>query len=73
MNRLNSTRHSFELFRIDFLIDEDMDPHITEVNMSPGLTPGAPAAQKFSYAYEQIVYNTLNIIGAGTKIDLMAE
>jgi hypothetical protein len=50
-----------------------MEPHLSEVNMSPGITPSSPSTERNSETYEQLVYNILNIIGAGSKRELMAE
>lgn len=60
---LNSTRNFFELVRIDFLIDEDFNPHLTEVNMSPGFS--APMG-------EQVIYHTMKLVGASSSVDLMS-
>ena len=69
----NSSHHFFELVRFDFLLNEDLDPHITEVNMSPVMTPIKQTAEKMCPTYEQLTYDTLHLIGADSKLDLMGR
>lgn len=73
MKRYNSTHHFFELARADFLLNEDMEPHLTEINLSPGMTPYAPIADITAKYLEQLTHDTLNLIGAGSKSQLMAR
>ena len=69
----NTTHHFFELFRFDFLLNENLEPHITEVNMSPAVTPNSDTADTFTQTYEQLIYETLQLVGAGSKADLMSR
>ena len=63
----------FDMIRIDFLIDENFEPHLTEANMSPG----PPVASEemtaiLQISYEQVIYNTVNLVGGGSFVDLMS-
>lgn len=69
----NSTHHFFELVRIDFLLNEDLQPFLTEANMSPGLVPTSDAGENNTQTYEQVVFNTVRLIGAHNILDLKAE
>ena len=50
----------FELVRFDFLIDENLEIHLMEVNMSPNLTPTAKKFEPHGSSYEQVTYNALH-------------
>lgn len=54
----------FELVRFDFMIKNDGNVQIMEVNMSPNLTPDDAKYEQNANMHEQIVYNTLRLIGA---------
>ncbi|XP_074596115.1 putative tubulin polyglutamylase ttll-15 [Brevipalpus obovatus] len=57
----STTRHFFELTRFDFMIDEDLNPHLLESNLSPNLaTPTIPQNQ---HMFEKVIYNTLSLSG----------
>ncbi|XP_065833475.1 probable tubulin polyglutamylase ttll-15 isoform X1 [Oscarella lobularis] len=56
-----SHQNFFELVRFDFIIDEKLKVYLLEVNMSPNLSSGHFAPNK--WLYEQIVYNTLKLVG----------
>ncbi|GBO10850.1 hypothetical protein AVEN_146745-1 [Araneus ventricosus] len=58
---LGSLRNFFELVRFDFIIDEDLNAFLLEVNMSPNLSPAHFPQNKL--LYEPIVYNSLSIVG----------
>lgn len=66
----NSTHHFSELVRIDMMINEDFEPFLAEVNMSPGLNP--MFGQFFTEALEQLVYQSVNLVGAGSYVELMS-
>jgi hypothetical protein len=40
-----------------------------EVNMSPNLTPAKEEHEKYALIYEQLVFNTLKLVGAGSYDD----
>lgn len=53
----------FELLRFDFIIDETLNLHLMEINMSPNLTPTNERDERHSVMYEQLVYNTVTMLG----------
>ncbi|CRK87998.1 CLUMA_CG001784, isoform A [Clunio marinus] len=69
----NSSHHFFDLVRYDILINETMDPHIAEVNMSPSVSPFTPIMKKYLRTWEQLVFNTLKLLGAGSSFDLQSQ
>lgn len=46
--------------------------YLMEVNLSPNLTPMADRFEINALTYEQLVYETLELVGAGRSLDLMA-
>jgi tubulin monoglycylase TTLL15 len=56
-----SNRNFFELVRFDFALDDALKVWLLEVNMSPNLSSGHFAPNK--WMYEQVVYNTLRLVG----------
>ena len=68
----NSSRNFFELVRMDFLIDEDFNPHITEVNMSPNVVPSSLKGEFYSSTRENVVYNAVKLVGPSNYLDLMS-
>lgn len=69
----NSSHHFFELVRFDLLLNETLDPHISEVNMSPGITIQSELAERITSTNEQLLHDTLKLVGVGSKMDLMAR
>lgn len=67
----STTHHFFELARFDFLLDENLNVYLVEVNMSPNLTPAEPRFESNAITNEQIVHDTLQLVGAGSYSDLM--
>lgn len=68
---LNSTKHSFELVRFDFLVDETLKVYLMEANLSPNITPTCAKFECNAKIREQMVYDTLRLVGAGSYYDLM--
>ncbi|CAO1339005.1 unnamed protein product [Diamesa hyperborea] len=64
------TNHFFELVRFDFIFDANLKAHVMEVNMSPNLTPAEDKYEHHAMSYEQVVYNTLKLVGLGTYSEL---
>jgi len=56
----------FELVRFDFVVDNDFDVWLMEVNLSPNLTPTKPKYEPNALGYEQVVHNVLKLVGAGS-------
>lgn len=56
-----SSRNFFEMIRVDFVIDEDLNVFIMEANMSPNLSSQHFAPNRL--LYEQVIFNALNIVG----------
>jgi hypothetical protein len=65
--------HYFEVVRFDFIIDQDMNPFVMEVNMSPNLTPVEKRHEPNVQMYEPLVYNTLKMIGGASHFEFMAR
>lgn len=64
------TDHFFELVRFDFIIDDEFQVHLMEVNMSPNLTPAHDRFEAHGLGYEQVVFNTLQcVIGINSYSD----
>jgi tubulin monoglycylase TTLL15 len=63
----------FELFRFDFMIDDQLRVYLMEVNMSPNLTPAKEKYERNAIHYEQVVYNTLKLVGAEGFVELKEE
>lgn len=68
----NSTHNFFELFRFDFIMDENMNLYLMEVNMSPNLTPMYERFEENAITHEQVLFDTLKLVRAGSYFDLMA-
>lgn len=62
---LGSLRNFFELVRFDFITDESLNVYLLEVNMSPNLS--AAHFPQNSLLYEQVVFNSLQLIGLVRK------
>nr|CAH0112389.1 unnamed protein product [Daphnia galeata] len=79
-SKFASSRNFFEMIRVDFVVDEDLNVFIMEANMSPNLS-----SQHFPpnrLMYEQVIYNVLKLIGiipsgyrnsAGTDDELLSQ
>ena len=73
--KMYKTWHNFfDMIRIDFLIDENFEPHLSEANMSPAAPPGSSIFEQWNHqtSYEQVIYNTVNLVGGGSFLDLMS-
>lgn len=47
-----------------------MNVHLMEVNMSPNLTPSRAKFETNALSYEQVVYNTLKLVGLGSYVEV---
>ena len=63
------TNSFFELVRFDFVIDNELNVYLMEVNMSPNLS--SAHFQANAIMYEQVVTNTLSLVGLGRPTDHM--
>ncbi|CRK87060.1 CLUMA_CG000870, isoform A [Clunio marinus] len=65
-------RNNFELVRFDFVINDNFDIFLMEVNQSPNLTPMFDRFEPNALIHEQLVYDTLVLVGAGSYLDVMS-
>ncbi|XP_070501440.1 probable tubulin polyglutamylase ttll-15 [Chironomus tepperi] len=68
-----STHHFYELVRFDFIFDENLSPYVMEVNMSPNITPVRKIDEEYSKIYEQLMFNLVKMIGAGSYFEFMSR
>ncbi|GLH07195.1 Uncharacterized protein GBIM_12709 [Gryllus bimaculatus] len=61
-----SSTNFFEMVRIDFVIDEDMNVFLMEANMSPNLSSAHYPPNQL--LYEQVIFNTLALVGVAQRI-----
>lgn len=61
-----SSTNFFEMVRIDFVIDEDLNVYLMEANMSPNLSSAHYPPNQL--LYEQVLYNTLALVGVGQRV-----
>lgn len=73
VNKNTSVHHFFEIVRFDFVLDNDLQPYVLEVNMSPNLTPANERFENNGIMYEQLVYNTINMIGGGSYYEFWSR
>lgn len=52
-------------------MDELLNLYLMEVNMSPNVTPVQDRFEHNAAFYEQLIYNTVKLIGAGSYFELM--
>lgn len=65
MKRFGDGRNFFEMVRIDFTLDEDLNVYLMEANMSPNLSSAHfPPNQLL---YEQVLFNLFALIGVGHR------
>ena len=54
----------FELFRFDFMLDNDLNLYLIEVNQSLNLNP-SERLYRDRRLFESVVYDTFNLLGVG--------
>lgn len=64
--RFKSKHNFFEMMRIDFVIDENLNIYMLEANMSPNLSSAHFPPNKL--LYQQVLYNVLGLVGVGEYI-----
>jgi len=62
----------FELLRFDFIIDDQMRPRLMEINMSPTTSPTNKEDKRLQTVYDQLIYNTISILGLTRRNSLEA-
>lgn len=73
LNKKYSMKHFFEVVRFDFVLDSQLNPFVLEVNMSPNLTPAHKQFEENILLYEQLVFNTIKMIGGGSYHEFWAR
>ncbi|KAJ8924058.1 hypothetical protein NQ315_006835 [Exocentrus adspersus] len=66
VKRFQSKRNFFEMMRIDFVIDENLNIYLLEANMSPNLSSAHFPPNRL--LYHQVLYNILGLVGVGERI-----
>lgn len=66
LDKMTHKRAYFELMRCDFVLDEDLNVYLMEVNMSPNLSSAHFEGNK--HLYEQVIYNTLSVSGIARNV-----
>ncbi|XP_076547263.1 tubulin tyrosine ligase-like 15 [Osmia lignaria lignaria] len=66
VKRFGNGRNFFELVRIDFALDEDLNVYMMEANMSPNLSSAHYPPNQL--LYEQVIYNLFALVGVGQRI-----
>ncbi|KAK3093406.1 hypothetical protein FSP39_015196 [Pinctada imbricata] len=64
--KYKSTRNFFEMVRFDFVLDEELNVYLMEVNMSPNLSSGHFEGN--TLLYEQVVFNLLSLVGVSRPV-----
>lgn len=64
--RFNQNPGHFELLKFDFIIDINLKVYLMEINMSPGMKSSAQHNDMF----EQVIYNTILILGLSNRVEL---
>ncbi|XP_064599987.1 probable tubulin polyglutamylase ttll-15 [Liolophura sinensis] len=64
-SKFRSSRYFFEMVRFDFVLDEELNVYLMEVNMSPNLSSGHFPPNRI--LYEHVIYNMLGLVGIGRK------
>lgn len=58
---------------MDFLLNDALEPFIKGIKVSPEADPISFISDRIVASYEQLVFNTINLVGAGSQFDLMVE
>ncbi|XP_018577054.1 tubulin polyglutamylase TTLL6 isoform X2 [Anoplophora glabripennis] len=66
LRRFKSKRNFFEMMRMDFIIDENLNIYLLEANMSPNLSSAHFPPNKL--IYHQVLYNVLGLVGVAEYI-----
>ncbi|KAK1132957.1 hypothetical protein K0M31_014324 [Melipona bicolor] len=66
VKRFGNGRNFFELIRIDFALDEDLNIYTMEANMSPNLSSAHYPPNQL--LYEQVIFNLFSLVGIGQRM-----
>ncbi|XP_003395797.2 probable tubulin polyglutamylase ttll-15 [Bombus terrestris] len=66
IKRFGNGRNFFELIRIDFALDENLNVYTMEANMSPNLSSAHYLPNQL--LYEQVIFNLFSLVGIGQRI-----
>ena len=64
MHRYAFKHTFFELFRFDFILNDNLDLFLIEVNQSPNVNPSA-LLHRDQRLFENLLYNVFTLIGVG--------
>lgn len=67
----NQKSEHFELLRFDFIIDSNMRAYLMEINMNPA--PGIKSSEHHNFMFEQVLFNTISILGLSNRVELKAK
>lgn len=62
-----SSKNFFELVRFDFVLDNELNVYLMEVNMSPNLSSDHFALNRL--LYEQVIFSMLSLVGIAKSTD----
>ncbi|BES90610.1 Tubulin-tyrosine ligase family [Nesidiocoris tenuis] len=64
LSTYKSKRNFFEMMRFDFVVDDNLNVFVMEVNMSPNLSSAHFLENQV--LYEQVLFNLFSLVGLGT-------
>lgn len=66
LHKYRSSRNFFEMMRFDFVLDENLNVYLMEVNMSPNLSSAHFSAN--ARLYEHVIFNLLSLVGVARTV-----
>jgi hypothetical protein len=64
MHRYKFKHTFFELYRFDFILDNDLNLFLIEINQSPNVNPSA-LLYRDQRLFENLLFNVFTLIGVG--------